>query len=91
MVVRFIAENLALDQLGRTRRVIYTVLWIGVLSTLGVSLTYLLVLYGVPSLLFPSVFMLLGGQILGLVCGDYYWNGTGILIPLRAAKVGAFC
>ena len=32
MVVRFIAENLALDQLGGTRRVICTVLWIGVLG-----------------------------------------------------------
>jgi hypothetical protein len=31
MVVRFIAENLALDQFWRTRRVIYTVLGIGVL------------------------------------------------------------
>jgi hypothetical protein len=46
MVVRFIAENLALDQLGSTRRVIYTVIWIGVLGTLGVSLAYLLVLGG---------------------------------------------
>jgi hypothetical protein len=45
MVVRFIAENLALDQLGDTRRVICTVLWIGVLGTLGVSLAYLLVLF----------------------------------------------
>ena len=45
MVVRFIAENLALDQLGGTRGVIYTVLWIGVLGTLGVSLAYLLVLF----------------------------------------------
>jgi hypothetical protein len=43
MVVRFIAEILALDQLGGTRGVIYTVLWIGVLGTLGVSLAYLLV------------------------------------------------
>jgi hypothetical protein len=45
MVVRFIAENLALDQLGGTRGVIYTVLWIGVLGTLGVSLAHLLVLF----------------------------------------------
>jgi hypothetical protein len=34
-VVRCIAENLTLDQFGRTRRVIYTVLGIGVLGTLG--------------------------------------------------------
>ena len=45
MVVRFIAENLAFDQLGGMRRVIYTVLWIGVLGTMGVSLAYLLVLF----------------------------------------------
>jgi hypothetical protein len=44
MVVRFIAENLALDQLGDKRRVMCTVLWIGVLGTLGVSLAYLLAL-----------------------------------------------
>ena len=48
-------------------------------------------LYSVPSLLFLTVFMLLGGQILGLVCGDYYRNGAGILILLSAAKVAAFC
>jgi hypothetical protein len=36
---------LALDQLRSTRGVIYTVLWIGVLGTLGVSLAYLLVLF----------------------------------------------
>ena len=44
-VVRCIAENLTLDQFGRTRRVIYTVLWIGVLGTLGLSLAYLLALF----------------------------------------------
>jgi O-antigen/teichoic acid export membrane protein len=42
-VVRFVAENMALDQFGRTRRVIYTVFGIGVLGTVGVSLAYLLV------------------------------------------------
>jgi hypothetical protein len=36
---------LVLDQLGGTWRVICTVLWIGVLATLGVSLAYLLVLF----------------------------------------------
>jgi O-antigen/teichoic acid export membrane protein len=48
-------------------------------------------LYGVPSVLFLTVFMLLGGQILGLVCGGYYRNGAGILILLSAAKVADFC
>jgi O-antigen/teichoic acid export membrane protein len=48
-------------------------------------------LYGVPSLLFLTVFMLLGGQILALVCGDCYRNGAGIRILLSAAKVAAFC
>ena len=45
MVVPFIAENLALDQLGGMWRVMCTVLWIGVLGTLGISLAYLLVLF----------------------------------------------
>jgi O-antigen/teichoic acid export membrane protein len=48
-------------------------------------------LSGVPSLLFLKIFMLLGGQILGLVYGDYYRHGAGILILLSAAKIAAVC
>jgi O-antigen/teichoic acid export membrane protein len=42
-VVRFVAENMGLDRSGRTRRVIRTVLGLGVIGTLGVSLVYLLI------------------------------------------------
>jgi O-antigen/teichoic acid export membrane protein len=38
-----VAENMGLDQFGRTRRVIRTVLGLGVIGTLGVSLAYLLI------------------------------------------------
>ena len=48
-------------------------------------------LSGVPSLLVLTMFMLLGGQILALVYGDYYRHGAGILMLLSAAKVAAFC
>jgi hypothetical protein len=66
MVVRFIAENLALEQLGGTRRVICTVLWIGVLGTLGVSLAYLLVLF--PLCMRTSYRRI--GSVWGVVVGD---------------------
>jgi O-antigen/teichoic acid export membrane protein len=46
---------------------------------------------GVPTLLFLTMFMLLGGQILRLVCGDYYRHGAGILMLLSAAKVATVC
>src|SRR5215208_4702457 len=36
--VRFVAESMAFNQLGRTRRVIYTTLGLSVLGALGVSL-----------------------------------------------------
>jgi len=41
-VVRFVAENMGMNRLGRTRRVISTVLGLGVFGTVGVSLAYLL-------------------------------------------------
>jgi hypothetical protein len=68
-VVRFIAENLALGQFGRTRRVIYTVLGIGVLGTLDVRLAYLpvlgdlVVLYDFDSLALVAVAGLTAGWL----------------------------
>jgi O-antigen/teichoic acid export membrane protein len=44
-------------------------------------------LSGVPSLLFLTMFMRLGGQILGLGYGDYCRHGAGIRILLSPAKV----
>lgn len=56
-VVRFVAEDMGLNRFGRTRRVIFTVLGLGILGTLGVSLSYLFVgdlvggyLFGSPAL-----------------------------------------
>jgi len=46
---------------------------------------------GVPSAVFPTGFMLLGGPILGLVYGDYYRHGAEIVVLLSAAKVAAVC
>src|ERR687893_624617 len=42
-VVRFVAENMILEQPGRARRVIYTAIGLGIAGALGVSLAYLLV------------------------------------------------
>jgi O-antigen/teichoic acid export membrane protein len=42
-VVRLVAENVGLNRSGRTRRVIYTVLGLGVVGTLLTSLAYFLV------------------------------------------------
>lgn len=41
-VVRFVAENMRMNRFGRTRRVIFTVLGLGVIGSLGASLAYLL-------------------------------------------------
>ena len=41
-VVRLVAENMGLDRSGRTRRAIRTVLGLGVLGTVCISLAYLL-------------------------------------------------
>jgi O-antigen/teichoic acid export membrane protein len=41
--VQLVAENMRLNRSGRTRRVIYTVLGLGVFGTLAASLIYLLV------------------------------------------------
>jgi O-antigen/teichoic acid export membrane protein len=43
-VVRLVAENVGLNRSGRTRRVIYTVLGLGVVGTLLTSLAYFLVI-----------------------------------------------
>jgi O-antigen/teichoic acid export membrane protein len=42
-VVRLVAENMGLNRSGRTRRVIYTVLGLGIVGTLLTSLAYFLV------------------------------------------------
>jgi O-antigen/teichoic acid export membrane protein len=42
---------------------------------------------GIPSLLLLAVFMLLGGQILGLVYGSYYEEGATVLMLLSIGKL----
>jgi O-antigen/teichoic acid export membrane protein len=70
-----IAEMYNQDKAGRLERTLRSI------STLS----------GVPSLLFLTIFMLLRGQILGLVYGGYYRHGAGILMLLSAAKVATVC
>jgi O-antigen/teichoic acid export membrane protein len=70
-----IAEMYAQGKTGRLERTLRTI------STIA----------GVPSAMFPTGFMLLGGPILGLVYGDYYRHGAEILVLLSAAKVAAVC
>jgi O-antigen/teichoic acid export membrane protein len=70
-----IAEMYAQGRTGRLERTLRT------FSTIA----------GVPSAVFPTGFMLLGGPIWGLVYGDYYRHGAEILVLLSAAKVAAVC
>jgi O-antigen/teichoic acid export membrane protein len=46
-------------------------------------------LSGLPSLLFLTVFMFLGGPILGLVYGNYYRSAALILVLLSAGRLAA--
>jgi O-antigen/teichoic acid export membrane protein len=46
-------------------------------------------LSGLPSLLFLTVFMVLGGPILGLVYGNYYRSAAMILVLLSAGRLAA--
>jgi O-antigen/teichoic acid export membrane protein len=84
-VVRFVAENMALDQFGRTRRVIYTVLGIGVLGTLGVSLAYLLVVGDlVGRYLFHSPLLV---AVTGLTAG---WLAISVVQEITAETFRGF-
>ena len=55
-VVGLVAENMGLGRLGRARRVIHTMLGIGVFGALGIGLTYLLVGDLVGGHLFPKFY-----------------------------------
>ena len=66
-VVRLIAENMGVDRPDRTRRVIRTVLGLGVLGTLGISLAYLLIGDFVGNLLNSAVLVALTGLMAGWI------------------------
>jgi O-antigen/teichoic acid export membrane protein len=84
-VVRFVAENMALDQFGRTRRVIYTVLGVGVLGALAVSLAYLLVVGDlVGRYLFDSPALV---AVTGLTAG---WLAISVMLEITAETFRGF-
>jgi O-antigen/teichoic acid export membrane protein len=66
-VVRLIAENMGVDRTDRTRQAIRTVLGLGVLGTLGISLAYLLVGGVVGNLLNSPVLVALTGLMAGWI------------------------
>jgi O-antigen/teichoic acid export membrane protein len=77
-VVRLVAENMGLDRFGRTRRVIYTVLGLGVFGTLGVSLAYLLIGDLVGRHLFDSSLLV---AVTGLTAG---WIAISVVQEITA-------
>jgi O-antigen/teichoic acid export membrane protein len=83
-VVRLVAENMGLNRSGRTRRVIYTVLGLGVVGTLGVSVAYLLVGDLVGEYLFHSP-LLVG--ITGLIAG---WIAISVVQEITAETFRGF-
>jgi O-antigen/teichoic acid export membrane protein len=83
-VVRLVAENMGLNRSGRTRRVIYTVLGLGVFGTLGVSVAYLLVGNLVGEYLFHSP-LLVG--ITGLIAG---WIAISVVQEITAETFRGF-
>ncbi len=66
-VVRLVAENMGLNRSCRARRVIYTVLGLGVLGTLGVSVAYLLVGDLVGNLLHSPALVAVTGLMAGWI------------------------
>jgi O-antigen/teichoic acid export membrane protein len=84
-VVRLVAENMGLNRPGRTRRVIYTVLGLGVVGTLLTSLAYYLVIGDiVEGWLFDSP-LLLG--LTGLIA---VWMAIAIVQEITAEAFRGF-
>src|SRR5829696_122232 len=85
-VVRLVAENMGLDRSGRTLRAIRTVLGLGVLGTLGISLAYLLAGDLVGKLFQPQYSSLLVG-ITGLMAG---WIAIAVVQEITAETFRGF-
>jgi O-antigen/teichoic acid export membrane protein len=85
-VVRLVAENMGLDRSGRTRRAIRTVLRLGVLGTLGISLAYLLAGDLVGELFQPQYSSLLVG-VTGLMAG---WIAIAVVQEITAETFRGF-
>jgi O-antigen/teichoic acid export membrane protein len=85
-VVRLVAENMGLDRSGRTRRAIRTVLGLGVLGTLGISLAYLLAGDLVSELFQPQYSSLLVG-VTGLMAG---WIAIAVVQEITAETFRGF-
>jgi O-antigen/teichoic acid export membrane protein len=85
-VVRLVAENMGLDRSGRTRRAIRTVLGLGVLGTLSISLAYLLAGDLVVELFQPQYSSLLVG-VTGLMAG---WIAIAVVQEITAETFRGF-
>lgn len=85
-VVRLIAENMGLDRSGRTRRAIRTVLGLGILGTLSISLIYLLAGDLVSELFQPQYSSLLVG-VTGLIAG---WIAIAVVQEITAETFRGF-
>jgi O-antigen/teichoic acid export membrane protein len=85
-VVRLVAENMGLDRSGRTRRAIRTVLGLGILGTLSISLVYLLAGDLVSELFQPQYSSLLVG-VTGLMAG---WIAIAVVQEITAETFRGF-
>jgi O-antigen/teichoic acid export membrane protein len=85
-IVGLVAENMGLDRSGRTRRAIRTVLGLGILGTLGISLAYLLAGDLVSELFQPQYSSLLVG-VTGLMAG---WIAIAVVQEITAETFRGF-
>lgn len=84
-VIRFIAENMGLNQAGRVRRAVYLSVGFGVLGSLVVGLSYWLVVGDlVGEYLFHSTFLV---AITGLMAG---WMAISVLQEITAETFRGF-
>jgi len=83
-VVRFIAESMALNQVWRTRRVIFLALGLSVLGALGVSLAYLLIIGKLAGTLFDSRALV---ALTGLIAG---WIAVSVVQEVTAETFRGF-
>lgn len=83
--IRFVAESMSLDRPGRARRVILTVLGIGLLGSIGVSLAYWLVVGDlVAEYLFHSSALVM---VTGLTAG---WMAISVMQEITAETFRGF-